>query len=214
MKARKVVTRSGRGYRGYFPSIKLNRMVEWESLLERDFILLLEFSPAVESYREQPEKIQYERDGELYYYFPDFEVDLYSGEILHVEVKPKRKLSGKELQGKFQAISRRYDRHEATFKIMTEEEIRKEPLFSNLQKLCRYRGKLKFDLDEEWNEFKNTLAPDVAYTVNQLSKRFGIHKTMALLANHGIFCDLCIDLDSVVNFVRLPTEAEYDALLF
>jgi hypothetical protein len=31
---------------GKFPSIKLNRMVGYESLIERDFIYLLDFDPA------------------------------------------------------------------------------------------------------------------------------------------------------------------------
>lgn len=54
MLVRKVITRRGRRFRGYFPSRKLGRMVAWESLTERDVILLLEFSPGVLSYQEQP----------------------------------------------------------------------------------------------------------------------------------------------------------------
>ncbi len=50
MLARKVVTRRGRRFRGYYPSAKLGRMVAWESLLERDAILLIEFSPGVLTY--------------------------------------------------------------------------------------------------------------------------------------------------------------------
>ena len=41
-------------FRGKFPSMKVNRMIHWESLLERDAIMLFEFSPGVASYREQP----------------------------------------------------------------------------------------------------------------------------------------------------------------
>jgi hypothetical protein len=44
--------------------------VEWESLLERDAILLFEFSPGVVSYQEQPEMIEYEQDGVMRRYYP------------------------------------------------------------------------------------------------------------------------------------------------
>lgn len=36
MRARKVVTRSGMGARGKFPSFKNGRMLHWESRLEQD----------------------------------------------------------------------------------------------------------------------------------------------------------------------------------
>jgi len=54
MLSRIVVTRSGRGFRGYFPSKKLNRLVQFESLLERDAIKLFESSKEIIQFREQP----------------------------------------------------------------------------------------------------------------------------------------------------------------
>lgn len=63
MSSRKVVTRRGRRIRGYFPSHKCGQMIAWESLLERDAILLLEFSQGVVSYRHQPTVMDY-TDGE------------------------------------------------------------------------------------------------------------------------------------------------------
>lgn len=59
MLSRRVITRSGRHFRGRYPSRKLGRMVAFESLIERDVILLLEFSRGVLSYQEQPTRIAY-----------------------------------------------------------------------------------------------------------------------------------------------------------
>jgi hypothetical protein len=56
MRARKVVTRSGKRIRGKFPSTKLGRMVHWESLYERDAILYLFSPPATMRRRTQPEQ--------------------------------------------------------------------------------------------------------------------------------------------------------------
>lgn len=74
MLSRKVVTLSGRRFRGYFPSYKMGRTVAWESLLELAAIHLLEFSRGVLSYREQPVLIQYP-DGE-HMLRTSFKVDL------------------------------------------------------------------------------------------------------------------------------------------
>ena len=64
MPVRTVVTRSGKRFRGYFPSRKLRRMVGWESILERDAIAVLEYLPTVLHYEEQPsEETYYLEDG-------------------------------------------------------------------------------------------------------------------------------------------------------
>jgi hypothetical protein len=47
MPVRRVVTRGGRRFRGFFPSAKNGCMVPWESLLERDAITLLEYMRTV-----------------------------------------------------------------------------------------------------------------------------------------------------------------------
>ena len=63
MSVRKVVTRSGRRIMGFFRSQKCCQMINCESLLERDAILLLEFSQEVVFYRHQPTVMAY-TDGE------------------------------------------------------------------------------------------------------------------------------------------------------
>ena len=81
MSSRNVVTRSGQRIRGYFPSHKCGQMIAWESLLERDAILLLEFSQGVVSYRHQPFVIDYSDGEQMRKYYPDFEVVLEGGEV-------------------------------------------------------------------------------------------------------------------------------------
>lgn len=107
MAVRKVVTRSGHGVRGYFPSRKMMRMVAWESQLERDAIMLLEFSLEVVGFREQPVRVYFDQDGERHQYIPDFEVDLADGRILHVEVKPESKLRKPDIARRFAATIRK-----------------------------------------------------------------------------------------------------------
>ncbi|PPD55084.1 MAG: hypothetical protein CTY12_01890 [Methylotenera sp.] len=124
MLSRKVVTRSGRGFRGYFPSKKLNRSVQFESLLERDAIKLFESSKEVVTYKEQPTIIYYYLDDIQKRYHPDFELVLQDGDIVHVEVKPSIHLTTIKLSVKYQAIAQSYFSRAETFVVLTENELR------------------------------------------------------------------------------------------
>ena len=70
-RVRKVVTRSRFKATGKFPSQKMGRMIQWESIHERNAFRLLEANPAVISYYEQPIAIQYLRGGMEHVEYPD-----------------------------------------------------------------------------------------------------------------------------------------------
>lgn len=136
MRTRKVVTRSGKRFRGKFPSRKLGRMVHWESLLEQDAIYHFEYHPLVVSYQEQPSiEIYYDKEGEQHRYFPDFRLDFQDGRELYVEVKPAEILATKVVQEKLQAVAKRFEEQGRHFRVMTEQDIRREPLFANLKSI-------------------------------------------------------------------------------
>ena len=129
MLSRRVITRSGRHFRGRYPSRKLGRMVAFESLIERDVILLLEFSRGVQSYQEQPERIVYSDGQTIREYYPDFEARLASGPRVHIEVKPSAKLDSPKIAKKLQQIATHYAQHrDEYFRVITELDARKEPL--------------------------------------------------------------------------------------
>lgn len=142
-RARRVITPSGRRYRGKFPSRKLRRMVHWESFHERDAILHLEYHPLVERYQEQPSlEWYYSPTGESKKYYPDFQVDFEDGTVCLIEVKPTSKLRTAEAKAKYGAIALRLEERGRQFRILTEADIRRQPLFGNLQRLheCRRRS--------------------------------------------------------------------------
>lgn len=80
---RKVSNRGGNAI-GRFPSTKMVRMIAFESLLERDFIYLLDYDPAVEWFEEQLLSIEYLHEGKLLHYTPDFHL-LEDGQHVLVE---------------------------------------------------------------------------------------------------------------------------------
>lgn len=138
---RQVVAPTGGGIRGYFPSIKTGRMIEYEQLLELDALFLLEFSPQVLDIKEQPFKFHYGLSGRMRRYTPDFALTLPDGSVLVIEVKPSRSLAKYEVQTKMAAIEEAMGRQGYDFLIRSEVEIRREPRLGNLKQLFKYRRK-------------------------------------------------------------------------
>ena len=140
MRARKVITRSGRGIRGKFPSKKLDKVVHWESLLERDAIMLFEMHPLVLSYQEQPsEEIYYDTSGQARSCYPDFLLRLAHGGQILIEIKRNVDLNRPSISEKLGLIALRFAEQERPYRILTETQIRREPLRSNLQDLWEAR---------------------------------------------------------------------------
>ena len=88
---------------GYFSSYKNKRQINFESKLEHDFYLLLEFDETVKSYREQPFKVYYIYQDKKRRYTPDTLVNYVDGIQKVFEVKPIFKIQNDvELQEKIE----------------------------------------------------------------------------------------------------------------
>lgn len=98
------VSLDGEGISGSFYSSKLNRQVQYESRLEKDFLLSLENIENVIFYQEQPIKIFYEIDGNGSYYYPDFLFALEDGKAIIAEIKPIFQMALKENLTKWSAL--------------------------------------------------------------------------------------------------------------
>ena len=132
-RAREVISPSGGIMRGKFPSRKNGRMVHHEGLLELDALYLLEASPLVQSYREQPITIYYPDGARTRRYTPDLEVTLQTGQTVWVEVKPRRSLQNEEVRHKLSCISAHLERSHQPFVVLTDEVLREQPRQSNVR---------------------------------------------------------------------------------
>lgn len=143
MPVRKVVRRSSVRTRGYFPSYKVGRPVAWESSLELRCIWFLEYSTAVKSYEEQPLVVDYiGADGKAAKTTPDFLVHLKRGGPLLIEVKPERKLKEKESVARFDCIADAAAAAGYHYLVVTESQLAREPIYSNLEQLVYARPPL------------------------------------------------------------------------
>lgn len=129
---------------GYFYSKKNSRPVAYESLIERDYFLFLEFEDAVEKYEEQPIAITKLIEGIERTYFPDCMVT-YKPEFdlspMLGEVKSSEDLQDEEkaekLKLKFAALEEYAAGNGLQFKLVLDTDIRGTSL-ENLKFLYRY----------------------------------------------------------------------------
>lgn len=209
MSSRNVVNRSGRGFRGYFPSLKMKQMIGWESIQERNAIYLFEFSPGVASYRGQPELIYYADGTEFRKYYPDFEITTTGGISVQIEVKPSSKLLQKKYADKYRAIAAHYQSLGRHYQILTEKEIQREPLFSNLKKLKRYYrpgNELKGVLNQIALALKHGPQPQSVLEMDEAT-------IWRLLALGYLRCDLAAPI-TASTLISLPGGDGDEALLF
>lgn len=212
MRVRKVVTRRGRHIRGYFPSKKLNRMVAWESLLEKDALLLMELSSGVVSYQEQPETVSYWDGQVIRSYVPDLRVNLYNETSLFVEVKPAEELERPSVKAKYQQIAQHLQEQGEDFLILTDQEIRLEPQYSNLCRLLYWYNHAPTWLPSA-REIGMPLKEYEHATIQNCLDLFGKNITYALIAKGLLIADLSRVL-TPASLVHLPEGGRHAAIYF
>ncbi|QBN85509.1 heteromeric transposase endonuclease subunit TnsA [Xanthomonas oryzae pv. oryzae] len=122
----------------------------FESSLERDWLLALDFDPRVQAIQVQPFSLHYQHEGVTRRYTPDVRADyrLESGMATVVyEVKPSEelRLNWSTYRPRFKAAVRHCRDHGWRFKIVTERHIR-TALLDNASFLRRYRALPEQDL--------------------------------------------------------------------
>lgn len=190
MSVRKVITRSGRGVRGYFPSRKMGMMIPWESLLERDAILLLEFSPEVVRYESQPAKIAFQMNGAVSHCIPDFAAEFTDGLVSHIEVKPSKKLEKPEIASRYAAIKAHYEKTDIWYQILTEKELRNKVRLKNLRLLAYHLPRIEDE--RELMDAQQQLSILPARTVGGASVVLGSNTMVYRLLAAG-YLSCCLD---------------------
>lgn len=131
---------------GQICSSKLNKPVQFESSLERDFIYLLEFDRKVAFYLEQPLEIPYtDSNGINRKYTPDFLVNYHDkfkkNEIIEIKYESELRNKKEELEIKFESARKYCIENNFVFRIISDKYIREENqvLLNNYKFLARYR---------------------------------------------------------------------------
>jgi len=120
------IPKNYRSVTGTFASIKNGCNIFYESLLERDFFLTLEFDENVKSYEEQPIQIFYKHLNKNIRYTPDCLVHYKDNRLPCIyEVKYSNEIKEKKvfLKQKFDQIEEYLDKNDMEFKLFTELDI-------------------------------------------------------------------------------------------
>ena len=141
--------RKNRGYKqtvGSFSSCKMGTSVWYNSLLQKDFMYWLEFDPDVLSYTTPAITIDCYSNGRHKSYAPDFQVVRHTKKQI-IEVKPKKKVESDDYRRSHRILSDFYEETEWTLIVLTESEVQREPLLSNIKVLYRY-ARENFSINE------------------------------------------------------------------
>ncbi len=160
MAVRKVSHRGG-NIIGRFPSLKVGRMVSFESLIERDFIYWLEYEPGVSWFEEQPLTLTYQEEQRSLSYTPDFHVVTPKGHLL-VECKPEQFVNSSTNQQKFAAAEAWCANRGWRFQVVTEVQLQQGYRLQNIRRLIQFA---RYPLDPEFKEQVQTLLSGAARPV-------------------------------------------------
>lgn len=136
MPVRSVSNRGGNVI-GYYPSIKVERLIAFESTIERDFLYFLDFEPHIASYSEQPFAITYLDNGKKRTYTPDFEVSFTDGSHFLIECKPEELLDSAKNQPKFSAGRAWCHEHSWEYEVVTDSMLRRGYRLRNVKLLMQ-----------------------------------------------------------------------------
>lgn len=211
MKSRKIGYTYG-SVSGHF-AFRREKSIAFESTLERDLLILLEFNDMVLDVIEQPVTIEYvNNNGRAVTYTPDFLVHFRSpvtnnlsgpyAKPMLIEVKPSEILGKKfhDLRPKFKVGMKYAMENGFVFKIYDEKRIRGQDL-KNIQFIARYKH-LQYDSNEEERILSHLgavghTAVDHLLTflyVTETQRGIALGQIWNLLANKKIACDMSLPL--------------------
>lgn len=124
-------------------SKKSNRLIGFESKLERDFIYLFEFDNNIKTILEQPLTIKYKYGDNFREYTPDFYIQFNNKQknfLVEIKYKDDLKKRFKEYKFKFKAASFYAQNNNLEFKILTNEcpQIKNKNYLFNVHFLLKY----------------------------------------------------------------------------
>lgn len=209
MPVRTPSNRYGKNIVGKFPSLKLGRMVFFESRIERDQIYLMEYDPKVVFYEEQPLLIQYTTAGKRYKYFPDFKVVTASGQHLLLECKAERFVETDKNQRKIAAGKVWCATHNWQFRLITEQVTRAGFRLENVMLLWQFaRHSIPLDTKAQiyniMNNGQSLTLDALSSQVNPDNPRAAIVPILNMMFHHELSTPLDDARISGISPVYLP----------
>lgn len=165
---------------GYFASLKNKNPIPFESVLERDFYMHLEFDKNVRVYDSQPFRIKYEMEGRKTRYTPDVLVEYNDGSKKVFEVKYSKEIEESiYLQNKLNTLKIEINnKMKLELEIFTDNDIDKNYLLNAkfLYKFAFLSEDLNYSLEIR-KKLKETISP---ISVESILNEFSFDKEVQL----------------------------------
>lgn len=201
------VRNHGKNIIGHFPSLKMGRMVAFESTIERDLLYLLDFEPHVKSFAEQPLTISYWEETKHRRYTPDFKVEFTGGQKGLVECKPQVFVKKEVNIKKFTAGEAWCAERGWNYEIITDQALRRGFRLDNVKFLTRFarhqlpltlKYRIKAFVDAQKtapsiDQIMETITSESPAIVRATILQMAFHNELTLPLNERL-----IDLDTLV----------------
>lgn len=175
---RRKITANDRSLTGSLISSKMGSSVDFESSLERDYFIILEFDQSVDSYIEQPIEIQYKCAGGINrFYTPDVLVTFKDPErkpwLCEIKYRSDFRENFSTYKPKFKA-AKKYCQEKGWEFVLIDESIRGDFL-ANAKFLLKYKNR----------DYVPEVKHDVIKVLIDLSKENGFFTPMKFRENFG-----------------------------
>jgi hypothetical protein len=134
IRSRKVVKRSNARNSGKYPSWKMQRMMQWESVHEGNAMRILDANPSVISFNEQPCEIIYILNGEKRRHYPDFLV-IEADQKEFWEVKTAKDANQPEVAERTAFLTTALPYYGYSYHMVIAESLASQPQLSNIKRL-------------------------------------------------------------------------------
>jgi len=149
VRSRRVVTRSRFRPTGKYPSWKMGRMLQWESMNELHAFRLLDCDPRVTAFTDQPCEIVYVDGAKTRHHYPDIYAEIDSNHELW-EVKAEREASQSEVLTRTQLLTSGLQQYGFTYRVVLDHELAKQPRLDNAKTLLRYGRRTASENEREY----------------------------------------------------------------
>ncbi|MFT5756892.1 MAG: hypothetical protein ACI9LM_001617 [Alteromonadaceae bacterium] len=155
-----------------FASAKVGEVIMCESTLEFDACFHHEYNDEIESYGSQPEGFKYEFNGKILPYTPDALI-LYKNSIeKYHEYKPYSQISSLLFREKFKSKRQASLKLGRELILVTDQQIRVNPILNNLKLLHRYSG--IYGVNTVQKELLSLIQKSGAIKFNDVSSQLGL----------------------------------------
>lgn len=137
LRSRKIVRRSNARPTGKYPSWKMGRMVQWESVNELNAYRLLDTNPNVQAFHEQPLELTYLMGEKEHRHYPDVLVFTKTGKELW-EIKPNVSAQKPDIMERTKLLSEALPEHGYPYRMVFAEDLARQPRLSTALTILKF----------------------------------------------------------------------------